>query len=144
MPTLRAPCPNCSADAQRSFGEHVDGTHVRTFESWHCSGCGYTTEADDYGLSEVDRTVVLASEGAFAVFLDPRQKVALMGVLRSAFSMSVAEAVRAVGELPGIFRSGLTRAEATATANAFPSDVARAEVQTWSATGQTAGRRPGR
>jgi ribosomal protein L7/L12 len=129
MPTLRAPCPDCGAEAERSFGEHVHGTRVRTFESWHCSVCGHTTEADDDRLSDPDRAMILATEGAFAVFLEPRQRVALMQVLRASFSMSLAEAVQALSELPGVFRSGLTLAEATAISNAFPSEVARVEVR---------------
>ena len=124
------PCPQCGEPAATSFGEDAVGSRLRWFESWSCTACGHTSEADGGDrLPDELRVQSLTATGSYRVRVTPRDAVAFLRALRQTFQMPLAEAQAVYRALPGIFRSGLTRAEASCIVNSLPPDCADARAE---------------
>lgn len=102
------PCPRCARADQLRLAQTVIRSRLRWYESTHCSGCGFTQEADAIGLPPpAIRAHLLATDGRWALVLQQAKSAARAArVLRDCLALDSSEAIALTRQPGGILFQG--------------------------------------
>lgn len=109
MASIQDECPNCGAAIRVFVGQAIVSGGLVWSQGHRCDACGDSIEADGHGQPPAAIVAaLLAEEGEWELWVRPvdSEIVRVLRVLREALCLSLPDAARLKGNIPGPVTSG--------------------------------------
>lgn len=112
MATIDHTCARCRKTSRAFVRQQTKGWRVAWSMSFQCSTCGDAFESDGDEAPEDVRDAIIAEEGIWGLIVEATgtQRVKAIHSLRTGLNLSMEEASRLKGQIPGMLLRG-TRIE---------------------------------
>ena len=102
MPKVLYKCSSCSNSVLAEVSQAIRPMGIGWSLSYSCKECGSSMEFDDYGQppSEI-LDLIIREEGLWFLTFDIKDRIKVIKVLRSIYSLSISDAKKKIKDLSG-------------------------------------------